>query len=105
MYPFPKGDVRATNLPDEDVADLKAATLDQVRQFYHDFYGASNAEIAIVGDFDAKEIQSLTGSLFGDWKSPKSFARVLRPFQAIEPMNKSIETPDKANAFSDSEAN
>ena len=99
LYPFPKGDVRATNLPDEDVAELKAATIEQVRQFYRDFYGASNAEIAVVGDFDAKEIQALTGSLFGDWKSPKAYARVLRPYQAIEPMNKAIETPDKANAF------
>ena len=99
LYPFPKGDVRATNLPDEDVENLKAATLADVRQFYEGFYGASNSEIAFMGDFDTPAIQKLTADLFGDWKSPKPFARVRMSYADISPMNKSIETPDKANAF------
>ena len=99
LYPFPKGDARATNLPEEEVENLKSATLADVRQFYQDFYGASNSEFAMVGDFDTPAIQKLTADLFGDWKSPKQFARVLRPYSEIQPINTSIETPDKANAF------
>jgi zinc protease len=99
LYPFPKGDVRATNTPDEDVADLKAASLAEVKQFYQDFYGASKSEFAVVGDFDATEIQKLLGTLFGDWKSPKPYERVTRPYAKIAPMEKRIETPDKANAM------
>lgn len=99
IYPFPRGDVRATRSPDEDVEDLKAATLADARQFYQGFYGASNAEMAVVGDFDQAQIQKLATDLFGDWKSPKPYQRVLRPYAKIAPETKSIETPDKANAM------
>jgi zinc protease len=99
MNPYPRGDVRYTATPDEAVADYKAASLDDVKKFYADYYGASTAELAVVGDFDAKEVGALAGQIFGDWKSPRSFERVPRPYQAIEPINQSFETPDKANAF------
>src|SRR5205085_1683084 len=56
VNPYPKGDVRYTPTYDEDVADLRAATLDDVKKFYTDFYGASDAQLAVVGDFDAQEI-------------------------------------------------
>ena len=99
MNPYPKGDVRYTATPEESVADYKAATLEDVKKFYADYYGASVAELAVVGDFDGKEIGKLAGDLFGDWKSPRAFERVPRPYQAAEPMNQSLEAPDKANAF------
>lgn len=99
MNPYPKGDVRYTLTPDEAVAEYKAATLEDVKKFYADYYGASTAELAVVGDFDAKEVGALAGQLFGDWKSPRPFERVPRPYQAVEPINQSFETPDKANAF------
>ena len=99
MNPYPKGDVRYTATPEESVADYKAATLEDVKKFYAQYYGASVAELAVVGDFDAKEIGELAGSLFGDWKSPRAFERVPRPYKAAEPVNQSFETPDKPNAF------
>ncbi len=99
MNPYPKGDVRYTATPEESVADYKAATLEDVKKFYADYYGASVAELAVVGDFDGKEIGKLGGDLLGDWKSPRAFERVPRPYNAVEPMNQSLEAPDKANAF------
>jgi zinc protease len=99
MNPYPKGDVRYTATPEESVADYKAATLEDVKKFYAEYYGASVAELAAVGDFDAKEIGALAGSLFGSWKSPRAFERVPRLYKAAEPVNQSFETPDKPNAF------
>ena len=99
MNPYPKGDVRYTATPEESVADYKAATLEDVKKFYAEYYGASVAELAVVGDFDAKEIGALAGALFGNWKSPRAFERVPRLYKAAEPVNQSFETPDKANAF------
>ena len=61
--------------------------------------GASNAELSVVGDFDAEEIGRLAGELFGAWKSPGSFEKVTDPYRKIEPVNRSIETPDKQNAM------
>ena len=99
MNPYPKGDVRYISTPEEAIADYKAATLDQVKKFYADYYGGSKAELAVVGDFDAKEIGKLSGDLFGDRKSPRPFERVPRPYQAVAAVNQSLEAPDKANAF------
>ncbi len=99
LNPYPKGDVRYTSTLDEAIAEIKATTLDDVRKFYKDFYGASNAELAVVGDFDKAQIASLTGELFRDFKSPRPFTRVARPYQEVAAINKSFETPDKSNAF------
>jgi zinc protease len=99
MSPYPKGDVRYISTVDEDIADMKAVTLDQVKKFYTSFYGGSNAQLAIVGDFDSKEIGALVRDHFGSWKSPAKFARVPQVFTAVPAMAKSIETPDKANAI------
>jgi zinc protease len=99
VNPYPKGDVRYVPTPDESIQDYKAATSDDVRKFHADFYGASRAELAIVGDFDAGEVRTLATALFGDWKSAKPFERVPRPYQAVPPAKETLETPDKANAF------
>ncbi len=99
MNPYPKGDVRYVETPDEALADYKAATASDVKKFYSDYYGASRGEIAIVGDFDEPQILPLLSELFGDWKSPHPFERVPRPYHDVAPMNQSLETPDKANAF------
>ena len=97
--PYPKGDIRYVATFDEDVADLKAATIDQVKQFYKDFYGANNSSIAVVGDFDKDEIQKIIDNQFGAWKSAKPFTRIASPYQAVKAQNKSFETPDKANSM------
>ena len=70
MNPYPKGDVRYTDTFDESLASYKTTTLEEAKKFYGDYFGASNAELAVVGDFDDAEIAKLAAELFGDWKSP-----------------------------------
>ena len=98
LRPYPKGDVRYVSSIEESMADVKAVTLDDVKKFYTDFYGASNGELAVVGDFDAPEISKLATELFGSWKSPRPFTRVADSYRDVQAINKSFETPDKANA-------
>ena len=52
MSPQEKGDVRYVKTIDESIADLKAVTLDDVKKFHADFYGASHGELAVAGDFE-----------------------------------------------------
>lgn len=99
IAPYPKGHVNYPSTPEEDVAELKAVKLDEVKKFYADFYGANNGEFAAVGDFDEKEVAKLLNDLFGDWKSKMPFARIPSPFKDIPALNKSLNAPDKANAF------
>ncbi len=96
---YPKGHPLYSGTIEEDIADVKAVTLDDVKKFYKDFYGASNGQMTVVGDFDEKEISVLTQELFGNWKSPQPFSRIKTEYRAVAPINKSFETPDKANAF------
>ncbi|HZT60395.1 MAG TPA: pitrilysin family protein [Pyrinomonadaceae bacterium] len=99
LSPYPKGDVRYVSTPDEDVAEIGATTLDDAKQFYKDFYGASNATLTVVGDFDKDEVAKLAKDLFGDWKSPRPFTRVPSVYKDVAPVNQSFNAPDKANAF------
>jgi zinc protease len=98
LRPYPKGDVRYVSTIEESIADVKAVTLDDAKKFYTDFYGASNGEFSVVGDFDAPEISKLASELFGSWKSPRPFVRVGDTYRDVSAIDKSLETPDKANA-------
>ncbi len=99
MNDYPKGDVRYVSTPEEDIAALNALTLDDVKSFYKSFLGASTGELAVVGDFDPKEVTAQATELLGNWKSPSTFTRIPRLYQDIAPVNQSFETPDKANAL------
>ncbi len=46
--------------------DLSAATLTDVREFFHTWYGPNNASIAIAGDIDLREARRLVEKWFGD---------------------------------------
>jgi zinc protease len=78
---------------------LKAATLDEAKKFYADFYGAQQGELAVVGDFDEQETARLATDLFSNWKSARPYARIGEIYRDVAPINRSLETPDKANAF------
>ena len=98
MYPYPKGDVRATLSIAEEIDEVKSVKLEDAKAFYKHFYGASNGQLAVVGDFDPAEVKKEIETLFGTWKSPAHFERVKYGFQKIAPVNQTIETPDKQNA-------
>jgi zinc protease len=99
VAPYPSGDPRGTMTVDERTEALKKVTLDDAKKFYADFYGASNAELVVIGDFDSAEVQKLTTGLFGDWKSPVPYKEIARTWQKLTPVERSTETPDKTNAY------
>jgi zinc protease len=99
MNPYPRGDLRYVSSVEEQIEDLKKVTLDEVRKFHQEFYGASRGEIAISGQFNTPETAKVANELFGAWKSPGSYTRVTNMYQKITPADKKIETPDKQNAF------
>lgn len=46
--------------------DLQAATLDDLKEFYTEYYGAGNATLAIVGDIDIEEMKEKVQRWFGE---------------------------------------
>jgi zinc protease len=95
---FERGDPRYYESREENIQDISAVTLDNLKQAHREFLGFSNSELAIVGDFDAQEIRTAITRLFGDWKSPLPYKRLENPFQEVAVVNRTIETPDKENA-------
>lgn len=46
--------------------DLQAATIEDVKEFYNQYYGASNASLVIAGDIDIEETKALVEKWFGE---------------------------------------
>jgi zinc protease len=97
--PYPAGDIRATVAPDEQIAKLKAVTIEQVRKLYEEYLGAVAGELTIVGDFDPQAAVLKLNEVFDDWKPKQPYARIeRRAFVEVPGGRRSILTPDKANA-------
>jgi zinc protease len=94
----PKGHPLYVATADESIAEITAATLAEAKAFHQQFYGASSADIAVVGDFDPETVKAAATRIFGDWKSPQPFARIVRTYAPLDSSSIVIETPDKANA-------
>ncbi len=99
LVDYPRGDLRHVSTADEQIEDFKKVTLDEARKFYQDFYGISEGEIAVSGQFDPQEVQKLAAELFANWKAPVPYKRLLTPYRKAEVANQKIETPDKQNAM------
>jgi zinc protease len=99
LSPYPKGDVRYAATLDEQIEEMKALTLEKIKTFYQNFYGASDSLITVVGDFDVSEVQKQTGDLFESWKSPKKFVRIDNKYQKLTLKAEVFQAPDKPNAM------
>ena len=98
LSPFPRTDVRHVRTIDEQIEDLKKVTLDDVKSFYQQFYGASHGDIVAVGPLKTDEVQKASAELFGSWKSASPYTRIDSKYLKVTPIDKKIEAPDKENA-------
>ena len=99
LMPQPKGHPLYVNDAEETIAEINAVTVEAVREFHRGYFGASYADLAVVGDFDAAEVKAAAARHFGDWKSPAPFARLVRTYAKTDSSFQSIETPDRPQAF------
>jgi zinc protease len=99
---YPPDDVRYASTIDEDVAFITRATAADLRALHSGFLGATQAEIVVVGDFDADAIRALLTERLGDWRSPKPASDVLNLYSNLatdDTTSEVFDTPDKENAF------
>ncbi|MCO7223743.1 pitrilysin family protein [Pleionea sp. CnH1-48] len=57
-----------------DLEDLQAATLEDVKEFYHQYYGPANATLVIAGDIEMDKTKALVEQWFGEIKASKPIA-------------------------------
>jgi zinc protease len=97
--PYPKEDVRYVPTIEEALEEMKALNLEKVKSFYKEFYGATNSQMTVVGDFDPEEVQRQISVLFDGWKSPAKYARMETKYQKLMPKTEVFQAPDKPNAM------
>ena len=69
---------RYTPTPEEEIERVKAATLEEVKAFHRDFYGASAGQLAAVGDFDPAEFKALAEEQAGRLARVEELAEEIR---------------------------
>nr|WP_174506244.1 pitrilysin family protein [Acinetobacter sp. Marseille-Q1620] len=77
---YKQGDLRHHFEPEYAKTQLKAATTDQVKALYKKFFAMNHAEIAITGDYDAKNMQKLLKKEFANWNGHQPYQRITSEF-------------------------
>jgi zinc protease len=98
LAPKPKGHPLYRSTVDETVADINAVTIDAVKAHYATYFGASYADMAVVGDFDPAEVQTTMSRALGDWRNAQPFERLVRAYVKSDSAFDSVEIPDKPTA-------
>jgi zinc protease len=98
MDPWPQGHPYYTPTLDESIAATKAVKLEEVRGFFERFYGAQHGELALVGDFDPKEVTAQLEKGLAGFTAKEPYVRIPRAHRPVKAEVETIETPDKANA-------
>ncbi|MBL8956040.1 MAG: insulinase family protein [Myxococcaceae bacterium] len=99
MAPWPKGHPFAVPTFEDIIADATAMKVETVKDFHGRFYGTQDAQVAVVGDFDAEAVTKQLGELFGGWKAKEPYVRIPRAYREVKPDATTLDTPDKENAF------
>lgn len=95
----PVGHVNHVLTMPEKLAALKALTVAEVRDFHKRFYGADNATLAVVGDFDAAALKAQAGKLFGAWNAEQPYVRIPSVINNVAGRKLAIDTPDKTSSM------
>jgi zinc protease len=98
LSPYAPGDALYNPPREEELAAMRAVTLDEVRKFHDQLYGASHGVFAILGPFDEAAVRKTLEGLLGAWTAPGPYRRLSGNYKQFPPINRKIETPDKANA-------
>ena len=64
--------------------DLTAATLDDVKEFFRQYYSTNNLSMVIAGDFDAAQAKQLVTKYFGDLPPGPALDRPARNLAALD---------------------
>ena len=95
---YAPGDFRYVPTLDERADSVKSTAISDVQSFYKQFYGSSNAEAALVGNFDGPAVTKQLAESLGAWKSPSPYQRPVALYKPTSGDSNVFATPDKANA-------
>lgn len=98
---YEKGHPFYTTTTEEDIDEIKSASIESIQAYYDEFYGISdNATLVSIGNIDEDKLKDYFESNFADFKVNKPYKPIFNGFTLNKPTNEKIKTPDKKNAMS-----
>lgn len=79
---YPAGDLRYHFEPELAKKQITAATVEQVKKLYQDFFVSDHTQIAITGDYQAKPMLNFVQQQLGTWKAHLPYQRLSSDYQA-----------------------
>jgi zinc protease len=99
LSPYSKDDIRYVPTLEETLERNKSVTIEQIKTLYESQIGGSQAELGVVGDFDADTTLALVKEILKGWESKVPAKRIDRKVATVVNGSTSdIITPDKSNA-------
>lgn len=94
---YPVGHPNRDASPDELLAAIPKATLEDVKAFYAKYYGPVEAKLVIVGDIEPTAVQSEIGKQFAGWTGGVPTTKPAPAGTVDVPRDQTIAMPDKTN--------
>lgn len=92
---WPKSDPRYSESPEESIAEIKAADIGKIQQFYKDFAGAGHGELVVVGEFDKEAVKAQVEKVVASWQTKKPYARLEQKAFLAAATSKAVDIKDK----------
>jgi zinc protease len=94
---FPEGHPNRPPADDKYLADIDAATLDEVKAFHAANYGPAAARIVMVGDIDEAAIEAAVGRAFAGWTGGKPIPSTAKAPLPAAAVTQKVNMPGKTS--------
>src|SRR5437868_2023087 len=94
---YPIGHANRDASPDELLAAIPKATLEEVKAFYAKYYGPVEAKLVVVGDIDPAGVQGEIEKQFAGWSGGVPTTKPEKAGSVDVPRDQTIAMPDKTN--------
>ncbi len=96
---YPKGHPNYAMSIEERVAAIKSVSIDDIKQFYGEFYGLGKSILIGIGNVNSEEVKAFIEKEFGEFNSKHAYEQIANPYKAHKAINEDVITPDKQNAM------
>jgi zinc protease len=95
---YPKGHPLYPQSTEESLAELEQVSLDDIRKFYAEFYGAGNGVASFVGNINKEAIKTALAASLSNFNAKQPYAEVAPKYFDVNGSTETIQVPDKKNA-------
>jgi zinc protease len=95
--PYPRGDPRYASTLEETLQELDSVSCSDAFAFHGQFYGAQNAQVALLGPVDVQQYQQAVANALDGWRAPQSWHRIELPLFDLPASRLVFDLPGRAS--------